>query len=139
MKWSLLRLIEAPHARRRAAPPAVRRQNGRSPSGPQRDAPPDTQLPHRGLALRALRQLARGHFLVVGGQTAFAVRLAGVPDVVHLAQDLIARGLVEPVDLQECGAPCYTLSAAGRDALDRGEQWWREMTPLQRLVVEFTG
>ena len=128
MKQSLLRLRETPHSERRPpAPP------------PSQSPGPDSQLPHRALALRALRQLARGHYLVVGGETALAVRLAGVPDIVHLAQDLIKRGLVDRVDLPDCGAACYALSEFGRDTLRRGERWWREMNPLERLVVEFTG
>ena len=68
-----------------------------------------------------------------------AVRLAGVPDVVHLVDDLIARGLVDKVSVPECGAACYTLSDAGLDALRRGEQWWRELGLFERLLVEFTG
>lgn len=127
MKWSLLRLTDAfaspqPEPRRAPDRPAL-----------------ETRLPHRALALRALRQLARGHYLVIGGKSALGIRLAGVPDIVHLADDLIERGLVDRVDVPECGAPCYTLSEAGRDTLRRGEAWWRAMNPVQRLVVEFTG
>lgn len=133
MKWSLLRLREAPVSQRRPEPARSRRPH--APAEP----PPSTQLPHRGLALRALRQLARGHYLVVAGESALAVCLAGVPDIVHLAQELIGRGLVQRVEVQECGAACYELSAAGHDTLQRGEQWWHEMSPFERLVVELTG
>lgn len=130
MKWPILRLHEALQSNRRSEPPpAPRRETARQ----------ETQLPHRGLALRALRQLARGHYLVVGGETASAFRLAGVPDIVHLAQELIRRGLVERVEVPDCGAACYALSETGLDALRRGERWWRSMSPLERLVVEFTG
>ncbi|MGE5525773.1 MAG: hypothetical protein ACM3SS_18820 [Rhodospirillaceae bacterium] len=131
MKWSISRLKKAPHA--------PRRPDGSSAAPRSRPSARETQLPHRSLALRALRQLARGHLLVIGGQSALGVRLAGVPDVVHLADDLIERGLVERVEVAECGAPCYALSEAGLDTLRRGERWWREMNPFQRLIVEFTG
>jgi hypothetical protein len=130
MKWSILRLIEAPDTGRPAPAP---------PPSSRPTPAPDSQLPHRGLALRALRQLARGHYLVVGGETAQAFRLDGVPDIVHLAHDLIQRGLVERVDVQDCGAACYALSHAGRDTLRRGERWWGQMNSFERLLVEFTG
>ena len=133
MKWSLLRLREAPLSARRSESAHARRPH------PPAESPAATQLPHRGLALRALRQLARGHYLVVAGESALAVCLAGVPDIVHLAHDLIRRGLVQRVEVQECGAACYELSEAGHDTLRRGEQWWREMSPFERLVVELTG
>jgi len=99
----------------------------------------NARLPHRALALRALRQLARGHYLVMGGKTALGVHLAGVADIVHIADDLIERGLVSRVEVAQCGAACYTLSDLGRETLTRGEAWWREMTLFERLLVEFTG
>ncbi len=127
--FKLLRLSEttgATHARNRTA---------------QRPNTPDAEsrLPHRPLTLHALRQLARGHYLFVGGQTSFAVRLAGVPDAVHLVDEFIARHLVDRLDLPDCDVACYALSETGRDTLARGEQWWRELTPIQRAVVHITG
>jgi hypothetical protein len=129
MKWSMLRLTEAPLSRR--LPPLRQRESAASAC--------DVQLPHRALALRALRQLARGHLLVMGGKTALGVRLAGVSDIVHIADDLIERGLVCRVQVPECGAACYALSDPGRDTLRQGEAWWREMSLFERLLVEFTG
>jgi hypothetical protein len=129
MKWSMLRLTEAPLSRR--FPPL--RQCG------SEAAACDIQLPHRALALRALRQLARGHLLVMGGETALGVRLAGVADIVHIADDLIERGLLCRVRVPACGAACYALSDLGRDTLARGEAWWHEMSVFERLLVEFKG
>jgi hypothetical protein len=99
----------------------------------------EARLPHRRLELDALRQLGRGHYLVVDGDTARAIRLAGIRKAAHLADDFVARGLVEPVAVPDLGATCYTLSAAGRDALRHAEQWWRKLTLMQRLKVRFTG
>jgi hypothetical protein len=129
MKWSMLRLTEAPPSRR--LPPVCQCES--------EAAACDIQLPHRALALRALRQLARGHLLVMGGKTALGVRLAGVADIVHIADDLIERGLLCRVQLPACGAACYGLSDLGRDTLARGEAWWRELSVFERLLVEFTG
>lgn len=96
------------------------------------------RLAHRYLALRALRQLARGHYLVVAGQTSLGVRLEGIADAIHLAEDFIAMRLVEEIRAER-GVQWYAISAFGRDTLRRGEAWWATLGYRERLQVRFGG
>lgn len=66
-------------------------------------------------------------------------RMADAGTAAPAIQWRIERRLVDRVELPDCGAACYALSEAGRDTLRRGERWWREMNPFERLLVEFTG
>lgn len=97
------------------------------------------RLAHRYLALRALRQLARGHYLVVAGRTSLSVRLEGIPEAVHIMDEFIAGGLVEPVRRSPGGATWYALSSFGRDTLRRGEQWWSVLGYMERLQIRLGG
>jgi hypothetical protein len=96
------------------------------------------RLAHRYLALRALRQLARGHYLVVAGDTSLGVRLEGAPDAVHLVDDFLAGGLVRQIR-SEKGVRWYAITDFGRDTLRRGEAWWATLTAMERLQVRFGG
>ena len=130
MKLSRLQSLDTAARRTvREEPPCIRPGAGGDDGG---------RLAHRYLALRALRQLARGHYLIVAGETSLGVRLEGVPDAVHLVDDFLGGGLVREIRAEQ-GVRWYAISDFGRDTLRRGEAWWATLTAMERLQVRFGG
>lgn len=105
----------------------------------QRHCPGNEPIPHRRLALKALRSMRMGNPLVRSGDSAFLTWLDGVPNVIHLFDYLVRNKYVEPLAAQGIASLHYVLTAAGRELHDRGERWWRSLTWREQLTVVLYG
>lgn len=81
--------------------------------------------------LDALIALAEGRLLTKGGETALAYHLPGVPNVVHVFDDLLGHGWIAPVDRH---GRRYGLTQQGAEALRQGADWYRAQPTWVRLL-----
>lgn len=86
----------------------------------------------RFLLLDALLALADGNLLHRSGETSYGIRLAGVPLVALILDDLVRYGWITG---HKGSAVWFTLSDAGRDALREGAAWYRSLPIWRRLFT----
>lgn len=101
-------------------------------------------IPHRFLALRALRLLGKGHQLIVAGDASFLVFLDGIPDIALIADYLLEKEWVFPITppsdaIEGTGPVYYALSELGAASLKVAEAWWNELSLKERLRVRLLG
>ena len=90
--------------------------------------------------IEVLRFLRNGHLLVQVHEMADGCRLAGAP-VYRSFAPLRHYGLIREVDNPQGfpGIRYSRISERGVEAAERLQQWWRERSLLERVLVRLTG